>query len=445
MALISIGGAAILASMAVLAWLQAPLGSPVFFAVAAITVAVYAALMYRLLRHGAPPLPRRWLTTALLLAVAFRVPLAIPRVNAQNDMIRYLWDGRVQRLGYNPYLVVPADPAMAWTHTPETRAMPSRRAHTPYPAAAQLFFRLVVTVRDSPRAMKFALVLCDLLTILALRAWLLASGRSPWLTLAYAWNPLVLFEVAHSGHIDALGTLWIVVSAWMLARRRPALASVAFVLAVATKLLPIVLAPIYWGRIRVRDAAIAGAVLAALYLPFASPGAGALPLGAVPNVVDYIRFNGPVFHVLADVITPRGAAAAAVLGGLLVAIVMRWRREVDDPAAWAWPMAVALAAAPVIYPWYLLPITPFLFTVETVPLLVWSLSVIPVYIVWERSRAGARWRVPLWTSALEYGAVLIAAAWLRVGLFPSLSGFQRHRDPQHQIHDGAGKRGGQNG
>ena len=183
-------------------------------------------------------------------------------------MVRYLWDGRVQTLGYNPYLVVPADPALAATHTAETRQMPSLGSRTPYPPGAQLFFRLVVSLHDSTRAMKVALVICDLLTMAVLWRWLAFTGRSEWLTMAYAWNPLVVLEVAHSGHMDVLGALWIVASAYWLARRRTALASIAFVLAVATKLLPIVLVPLYWRRVRLRDALAGGALLALLYLAF---------------------------------------------------------------------------------------------------------------------------------------------------------------------------------
>ena len=64
--------------------------------------------------------------------------------------------------------------------------------------------------------MKLALVACDLLTMIVLWRWLAATGRSEWLTLAYAWNPLVVLEVAHSGHIDALGALWITAAAFWL-------------------------------------------------------------------------------------------------------------------------------------------------------------------------------------------------------------------------------------
>ena len=163
-------------------------------------------------------------------------------------MVRYVWDGRVQTLGYNPYAVMPADPGAGRdAHRRNAArcraAAPARRIRP----GAQLFFRMVVSLHDSTRAMKVALVLCDLMTMIVLWRWLVVTGRNEWLTLAYAWNPLVVLEVAHSGHIDALGALWITASAYWLARKRTSLSVVAFVLAVTTKLLPIVLVPLYSG------------------------------------------------------------------------------------------------------------------------------------------------------------------------------------------------------
>lgn len=412
------GGAAILAALIALAVTQAPLGSPLFFALAAVPYAIYGLLVREVLAPptaGSPAAGRglpRLLVTALLFAVSFRLPLVFQPVGTDNDMVRYVYDGRLQRLGYNPFAVIPSDPAVAGTHTGETRLMPSRHDRTPYPAAAQLFFRLVVTIHESPRTMKLALVICDLLTIAVLLAWLRSTNRSPWLALVYAWNPLVILEIAHSGHVDALGGLWIAVAAWMLSTGRGMRAMVAFVIAVAVKLLPIVLLPLFWKRVRMRDAAVAAVVLAALYFPFRS--AGALPLGAVPNVVAYVRFNGPLFKTLALQLTPQGAAAVALLAGLALATWMRFRRPAGDPAAWAWPMAVSLAAAPVIYPWYLFYFTPFLFTRSALPLIVWTYSVLPVYVVWHLARQGYRWVVPTRVLVVEYGAVLIVLVVLLV-------------------------------
>jgi hypothetical protein len=74
-------------------------------------------------------------------------------------------------------------------------------------------------------------------------------------------------------------------------------------------------------------------------------------------------------------------------------------------------MAVSLAAAPVIYPWYLLYFTPFLLTTRTVPLMVWTILALPVYLVWELARYGHRWSVPMPIIYAEYGLVLAAAVW----------------------------------
>jgi alpha-1,6-mannosyltransferase len=407
-------GLTYLAAILTLVQTEALLGSPVFFATAAVMIVAFVLMLVRVWQ--APPAPRALLMAAFVLAVAFRIPPAMAPVGPDNDMIRYLWDGRVQQLGLNPYHLLPGDPALAHTHTDETRNMPSQGVHTPYPPAAQFFFRLIVWLADSARAMKLALLACDVVTIVVVWRWLVVTRRNEWLALAYAWNPLVVLEVAHSGHIDALGALWIAASAYWLARRWTALASIAFVLAVATKLLPVVLAPLFWRRIRVRDAVLGAALMMALYLPFmAGPG---LPVGALPGVVAHIRFNGPLFQGAAGLLGSQGAAALAVLLGVGAAAWARRRLPADDPAAWAWPMALALLAAPVIYPWYLLYVTPFLLTRATWPLLAWSLSILPTYIVWQRATAGAAWVVPLPVLLLEYG-VLLAAIYLTARYAPA--------------------------
>jgi hypothetical protein len=75
-------------------------------------------------------------------------------------------------------------------------------------------------------------------------------------------------------------------------------------------------------------------------------------------------------------------------------------------------MALSLACAPVIYPWYLLYFTPFLWSRTTLPLLVWTFASIPVYVVWEQARHGGRWSVPIWVQIVEFGAVIGCALWI---------------------------------
>ena len=406
-----LSGAAYLAAMIGLAVSAAPLGSPGFFACVAVAVAAFAVLLALIWRSPADT--RTLFLLGILFAVAFRIPLALPHVNSDNDMIRYVWDGRLQTLGINPYGVLPADESVAFAHTDETRAMPSARHRSPYPPAAQLFFRLIVSLHDSGRAMKLALIACDLLTMVVIWRALLATGRNEVLTLAYAWNPLVVLEVAHSGHIDALGALWIATSVFWLVRHRTSLATIAFVLAVTTKLLPIVLVPLLWRRITPRDAMIGAGLLLLLYAPFWT---GPEVLVGIQNVVQHIRFNGPAFRMLSALSSPEWAARTAVGLGLLTAIWCRWRLKPDDPVAWAMPMAVAIALAPVVYPWYLLYLTPFLVVPRLLPILVWCVTVLMTYVVWYFVATGGRWVVPTPVLIAEYAIPLIVAGAVAIQL-----------------------------
>src|SRR5262249_28486725 len=185
-----------------------------------------------------------------------------------DDIHRYIWDGRLQRLGFNPYLVVPSDPRVSKLHTPETRHLNNPDLPSPYPPGAQVFFRAVTAIQESTFALKLAFVICDFGIALVLLDLLRVTGLGAHLVLAYAWNPLLAIEVAGSGHIDIVGVLLLVVSAAALVRRWRATAAVALGLAIAVKFLPVVLLPLYWKRVRIRDATLAVAVIVLLYVPF---------------------------------------------------------------------------------------------------------------------------------------------------------------------------------
>src|SRR5712691_11056675 len=210
---------------------------------------------------------RRVVVIGLVLAAVWHIEFLRLPAGADDDIHRYVWDGRLQRLGYNPYLVVPSDPAVKGLHTPETRNLNNPDLPSPYPAGAQLFFRAVTAIHESIFAMKVAFVICELAIILVLLD-LLRRKQAAHLVLAFAWNPLLAVEVAGSGHIDIVGALLLVVSTAALMRRWRATAAVALGLAIAVKLLPVVLLPLYWKRVRIRDAALAAAVVGLLYVPF---------------------------------------------------------------------------------------------------------------------------------------------------------------------------------
>lgn len=349
----------------------------------------------------------------LVLAVVWHIAFLRVPPGADDDIHRYVWDGRLQRRGYNPYLVVPNDPTVAALHTVETRTLNNPYLPSPYPPGAELFFRAVTAIQESVFALRVAFVVCELAIVFVLLDLLRRNGREAHLVLAFAWNPLLAIEVAGSGHVDILGALLLVLSFATLARRRRTVAAVAFGLAVAVKFLPIILLPLYWKRVRVRDGILAAIAVGFLYMPFLNHGR--IPIGSLGTYVHSFWFNDPVFAALEHLAPPEVIAGVAVLVGLLTAIWLRRRSEAWDCEAFAWPMAASLLCAPVVYPWYLLWMLPFLGSASTLPIIIWTVSILPVYYVWHLRTLGHPFIVPGWIMLLEYGCVAIAAAIIWLG------------------------------
>ena len=202
--------------------------------------------------------PRRVIFIGLALAALWHLPFLLSRRVPTMTFIDIFGMAVCSGSAITLILSFPATRRSAALHTPETRTLNNPDLPSPYPAGAELFFRAVTAIHESVFALKVAFVICDLAIVLVLLDILRSSGQGVHWVLAYAWNPLLAMEVAGSGHIDIVGALLLLVSFAALGRRWRAVAALAFGLAVAVKLLPIVLLPLYWKRVRVRDARAGG-------------------------------------------------------------------------------------------------------------------------------------------------------------------------------------------
>ncbi|MBV9785097.1 MAG: DUF2029 domain-containing protein [Acidisphaera sp.] len=243
----------------------------VFVGLEAIAGACYLAAVALVLRHS---LPGRALWLVLGLAAAMRlIPLVSPSF-LSSDLFRYVWDGRVQLAGINPYRYIPADPALQGLRDPAIFPFINRAdyAQTIYQPTAQLIFAAIAWISQTPYAVKAAMVGFEILAIAAMLRLLVLAGLPRTRVLIYAWNPVPVWEFAGNGHVDgaALG----LVALALLARgtRRPAWAGVALAAATAIKFLPAVLAPALWRRWDWRMPAAFVATIAALYLCYAGAG-----------------------------------------------------------------------------------------------------------------------------------------------------------------------------
>src|SRR5437762_11913681 len=96
-----------------------------------------------------PTFPKRVIVFGLALAALWHFQFLLMPPGLDDDIHRYVWDGRVQRLGYNPYIVIPSEPALAGLHTSETRSLNNPVVPSPYPPGSQLFFSVVIVIHES--------------------------------------------------------------------------------------------------------------------------------------------------------------------------------------------------------------------------------------------------------------------------------------------------------
>jgi alpha-1,6-mannosyltransferase len=314
-------------------------------------------------RHNFPDAAIR---IVLPVAIAMRlITFATPPL-LSTDIYRYVWDGRVQLAGINPYRFIPDAPQLAFLRDATVFPNINRAdyAHTIYPPAAEMIYALAAAVAPGVYGMKAVMAGFDILAIACLAALLRGMPRSRAAVLIYAWCPLPVWEFAGSGHIDAAASGLLALALLLAARGRHVPLGITLTLATLTKFLPGVVLPAFWrpGRWPVLAAFVVAAI--GLYLPYI--GIGRRVLGFLPGYTseEGLRSGQGIF--LLDVlsrIVPMPAWTSAVYFAVVLAILAtlacRFAFVGDAPegpeqrAGQAAVLgAVLLVAISPHYPWY---------------------------------------------------------------------------------------------
>lgn len=347
---------------------------------------LWLPLAARRLEAAAAPGP-----TILLGALLLRLPLLPVPPTLSDDVLRYLWDGKVAAAGHNPYALAPAAVELASLRDEVWRRLPHKEVPTVYPPLAIAAFSIATRLPFPLLAWKVAatgadLLACSFLLSLARRLGV-PEGRAVW----YAWSPLPALEVAGMGHVDALGAAAATGAVLCLVARRRAGAAALATAGILAKLAPLAALPL-WARRSGRPgrflAMALGLTLVAVLPVLLSTG------GVPPGLVRYgisWEFNGPVFEPLWRLLDRAGAAPRLAKGldaveewtglyeelnlvyhylypqllakmvlaaGMLTAVVLSLREK--DPAAGTGRLfGRLLLFSATVYPWYLLWVLPW--------------------------------------------------------------------------------------
>ncbi|MGD8659513.1 MAG: glycosyltransferase 87 family protein [Desulfobacterales bacterium] len=363
-----------------------------------------------------------WKLTGVIIcfAIVFRLCLvpSDPSVLSR-DMYRYIWDGRVQQDGINPYRYPPQ--ADELKHLREHQIYPkiNRKDYpTLYPAGAQIFFRLFYALVGSDvSAYKGIMVFFDVVTLLVLTALLRAYDFNVSRVIIYAWNPLVIFEIAYSGHLEGLTVFLMTAALYLYTIHKKIAATIMLAFSAAVKLYPALLLSAFLNRgVRIKGITTFSATIICLYLPFLNAGdkiSGFLPV-YLKN--PYESFNlglknllmrwipGLDYYLLSLVFL-----ITLTIAGLVVFIKEKEDIDVLRYAFILVGLLMVLMPAS-LHPWYVVLIVPFLAIYPNPAWLFFTSTVTLSYLKYTSPQG----IMPTWILLIEYLPLfsLLAAGWI---------------------------------
>jgi hypothetical protein len=363
-------------------------------------------LLWLSLRGNPPPFLRRpgwWILGA---GVLVRASLIGVPPTASDDVYRYLWDGRVQAHGIDPYRYPPSDPALAALRTPDLPARvnhPDMRSIYP-PGAEWLFLLSSVAAGDGLLALKCLMLLAEGCTLLFLLLALRSAGMGEHGLALYAFSPLPILHFMVDLHVDGFAICFFALALWLWERGRTGGAAAALGGSALLKLFPLSILPAFMasvrGKERWRAALLVLLILGAAYAPYLL--SGGRPFEALGAFAENWEANSSLFRLLYAVIGNNQIAHRIATGAtalLLLAIALTglpFREKIY------WSLVGFFLLAPTVHPWYLTWLACLLPLVTGREGIAFTVLVNLAGVTVIGYRLRGVWEQPVWALLLEY-------------------------------------------
>ncbi len=315
---------------------------------------VYACTIFLATRgKSIPPL-----TYIVAFAVLFRVIGITVSPQFEDDYFRYIWDGFILSGFDNPYQHPPSH-YFANENIPDEYQDALSGVNYPdlptiYAPTLQFSFLIAHWIGSAQvMALQFVYSVADVLLIL-----LLAQMTDRRSLMLYAWNPLVIKEIAFTAHPDVAGVM-LLIAAIFFVKNRPLLSVASLALSVCAKPFAWVIAPFILMRLRKTYVFLFIVLVLMIYLPFLV--SGATDFTTLSTFGKHWEYNAAIYSVLSQALPAVNARllCGAIFVVMYLVYVRNYRASGHTNIRGDILLGGLLILSPVINPWYLLWILPF--------------------------------------------------------------------------------------
>jgi len=362
----------------------------------------------------------------LMSGIIFRCCLIFSTPALSDDFYRFIWDGRIQQLGFNPFDFTPRqflnqnsdaflDQLFPYLNSPDYYSV--------YPQLSQILFNIASAIgQDSLQinliALKLMIFLSEIGTIYLLNKLILKRKRDPSLILIYLLNPLVIIELTGNIHFEAFMIFFFLLAVLLFENMKFVGSAAALSLAIQAKLLPLLAIPLLIKKIGFRKTVLFGliCILLTALLSIETINTEDRFAHLVESLNLYygkFEFNGGIYLFFRSIgWTLIGYNPIAFISKLMIfftiaGITYIYVKTSDILSGYFWILLIHLGFAAVIHPWYLTPLIALSVFVRYRFILLWS-ALVPLSYLTYRS---IPYSENYWVIAFEYIIVLGYLFW----------------------------------
>jgi len=315
-----------------------------------------------------------------VLAILFRIILLFSIPELSNDFYRFFWDGELITNGVNPYAHIPNElisfngfldePYMRYLY--HGMGELSQGNYSCYPPLNQVFFLIPSAISDSVTTnliiLKILIILADVGAIIVgkkILDHLKLDVNRIWL---YALNPFIILEFSGNVHFEGVMIFFLLCSIYLLLKEHWLLSAIFIGLAIHIKLVPLMLLPFIFKKLKWRKTIGYLAMTTIIILL-----AGQLFLNEVFLVnmftsINYyfvrFEFNASVFYVLREIgFALKGYDMVSVIGPvlsvitffgiILLALLKSFKADKDIFVAMLFGLVIYYGLSTTVHPWYI--------------------------------------------------------------------------------------------